>query len=161
MPKTNPKQKKVKEKCLHKWEDLAVINYPPETSVVCNKCGEVLIKGKPTHPKLPKEIEEKFNKMFWNDKVGFSVFPHGYAKDKVKSFLSQILAEERQKIFTTITKELGVEVKDLPAFPPKDADLIALALKIGIAKVRQEAETRGYEKGFRRALAGIMTERET
>jgi len=41
------KPKNQSEKCPHKWNDLAVINYPPETSVVCNKCGRELIKGKP------------------------------------------------------------------------------------------------------------------
>ena len=41
----NYKPKQIDKKmCSHKWNDVAVINYPPETSVICNKCGKELIK---------------------------------------------------------------------------------------------------------------------
>ena len=53
-----------KKRCFHKWEDLAIINYPPETSVICNKCGKELIKAefpKPikTNKMSPKRLNDK------------------------------------------------------------------------------------------------------
>jgi len=32
------------KECPHKWEDIAVINFPPETSIICGKCGKNLLK---------------------------------------------------------------------------------------------------------------------
>ena len=46
-----------KKKCFHKWEDLAIINYLSETSVICNKCGEEVLKA--GHPKQQNDRFER------------------------------------------------------------------------------------------------------
>ena len=41
----------------------------------------------------------------------------------------------REEVFKEIMDFFGLTIKDLPAFPPKDADMIKLALVIGKAKI--------------------------
>ena len=64
LTKIKNKEMSQKKRCFHKWEDLAIINYPPETSVICNKCGKELIKAefpKPikTNKMSPKRLNDK------------------------------------------------------------------------------------------------------
>ena len=48
------------------------------------------------------------------------------------------LQDYKEKTLEKIMKALNVELKDVPALPPKNADIISLVLKIGLAKQTQE-----------------------
>lgn len=53
--------------------------------------------------------------------------------------------EEISKVLDIVMKNAGVEVKDMPAFPPAKMsalDVVGLAVKIGIVKAKKEERER-------------------
>ena len=59
-------------------------------------------------------------------------------KKRLKQFVLDLFLSQNDKIADKLLQALGLTIKDLPAFPPKDIDLFDLILKIGIEKVKRE-----------------------
>ena len=57
---------------------------------------------------------------------------------ELKSFLQSKLEAQEVELADKLEKACGLELKDLPAFPPKGINLFDLILKIGIEKIKRE-----------------------
>ena len=79
-----------------------------------------------------EDWRKKFRDLYFSRRIG------GYTTcEDCETFICQLLQEQESQMFKLVTEELGVEVGDMPAFPPakmKPIDIIRLAIKIGLAK---------------------------
>ena len=83
-----------------------------------------------------KAVEE-FDEKIWGIRIRQIL-----VNEKVINLFRQLLVAENQKqrgeYSDKLLKALGLTIKDLPAFPPKDIDLFDLILKVGVEKIKRE-----------------------
>ena len=82
------------------------------------------------------EFKEKFTVRFSDGRIHF-IKPDMDVL-AIISFFQSKLSEQEAELAVKLEKACGLELKDLPAFPPKDIDLFDLILKIGVEKIKRE-----------------------